>query len=72
MAITHAERILDWHENLSADEVPPSWMWALEDELETWFEEVSRKRKERFGGSARDDEEIDGPSMQNEFAQDRR
>lgn len=72
MAISHAERICDWYEHMSAEEMPPSWMWHLDDELEAHFDEVERKRKEKFGGGSSDDDEIDGPVMQNEFAKGRR
>lgn len=49
IAIQHAYRILNWQENLMPDEMPPSWMWPLEWELEEWFEDVERRRKEKYG-----------------------
>lgn len=64
----HAHRVLSWQENLMSEEVPPPWMWPFEDELELWFEEVDRKRKERFGG----DSEPEGEMMENEYARGRR
>lgn len=75
-AIQQANRILDWHENLMGEELPPEWMWHLEHELEAWFEEVDRKRKERFG-SRDDDDDGDEPKqvvplMQNELTKGRR
>lgn len=44
-AIDHALKVLGWHEGgLSKDEIPPSWMWHLDHELETWWIEVERRR----------------------------
>lgn len=70
MAIEHAHRILDWHENLPGDEIPPSWMWAFEEELEIWFDEVEAKRKEKYGDSSSKDESV--PMMNNELSKGRR
>lgn len=69
-AIQQASRILDWQENLPSDETPPEWMWTLDHELEAWFDEVDRKRKERFG--IEDDDREAPQMMQNEFAKNRR
>ena len=49
-AISHAFVVLSWQENLPKDEMPPEWMWALEDPLEEWFEEVEAARAEKYGG----------------------
>lgn len=65
--LNHALRILNWQENLVDDEVPPKWMWLFEDELEKWFKEVDRARKEKFGRG--DDEEPEGGYMYNEEAE---
>lgn len=64
-AISHAEMILGWYENLPKHEVPPEWMWPFPDELESWFERIEEERKEgrtgpdkgddRFSGGARND-----------------
>lgn len=35
--------------------MPPEWMWHLTDELNFHFEEVSRKRKEKYGGGDTED-----------------
>lgn len=52
-----------------SEEVPPEWMWTLDHELELWFEEVERKREEKFGrGSSGDDDELPGEMMRNELA----
>jgi len=48
-AIEHANRIIDWQENLTGDEIPPTWMWHLSSELETHFGEVERRREEKYG-----------------------
>lgn len=69
MAIEHAHRICDWHENLPSDEIPPSWMWPHESELEIWFQAVEDKREENrpSGGS---DKSV--PMMQNELVAERK
>lgn len=54
MAVEHASRICQWQENLVSEEMPPSWMWHLDEELEIWFENVEEKRKERYGGDSSD------------------
>lgn len=71
VALTHAHRVLDWQENLMSEEMPPEWMWPLDDALESWFKEVERKRKDRFGGSGDDDDDDGTPMMHNEYAKDR-
>lgn len=69
-SVQHANRVLDWQENLSGDELPPSWMWPFEDELDIWFDGVDRARKEKYGGGTSRDEDV--PQMQNELAAGRR
>lgn len=68
--IAHANRILDWQENLQSDEVPPAWMWAVDHELEIWFENVEQKREEKYGSNSSADETA--PMMSNQLARDRR
>lgn len=70
MAIAHAHRVLDWQENLPSDEVPPSWMWPFEDELEIWFDQVEEKREDKYGRKSGGDETV--PLMSNELAKGRR
>ena len=65
-AIEHAHRILGWQENLSSDEQPPQWMWAHEDELKEWFDEVRIAREEKWGTGGDDDNDSD--MMGNELA----
>lgn len=75
MAIEHAFRVCDWQENLMPDEMPPQWMWPFDVELGHWFEEIERERKKKYGGETEEsgpDKEIDGPSMQNELAEEYR
>lgn len=50
-AISHANKVLSWQENLSSDEMPPSWMWPFDEELELWFEDVERLREEKYSGN---------------------
>lgn len=53
-------------------EMPPQWMWPFGEELEAWFEEVERKRKERFGGDSDTDSDDSQPMLQNELSKGRR
>lgn len=72
-AIEHANRVLDWQENLSTEEMPPEWMWTLDEEVVTWMEQVNEDRKERYGGgSSRDDDTDGGPMMSNDLSRGRR
>lgn len=67
--------VLAWQENLVKDEIPPEWMWSLDDELEKWFDDVEEARRDRYesrrnGGRSRDQE---APQMMvNELARGRR
>jgi len=54
VAIEQALKILSWQENLTSEEMPPRWMWHLDWELETWFDEVKRARDSRFSVSSSD------------------
>ena len=69
--LTHALRVLSWQENLLEEERPPEWMWSFEDELEIWFEEVDRARKEKYetGTDRNGDEYPQGGYMYNEEAE---
>jgi hypothetical protein len=49
-AISHALKILSWHENLPSDEIPPEWMWSLDHEIEDWFIQVEYLREQKFNG----------------------
>lgn len=65
--------ILSWQENLSEDEIPPEWMWPLDHELVLWFDEVKRKRDEKFGRPDDDDDDrTDVPMMSNSLADAKR
>lgn len=68
-AIEHANKVLNWQKNLSSDEMPPSWMWAHDSELEQWFDEVRIKRDEKYGDGGGDyDDREDTNMMGNELA----
>jgi hypothetical protein len=67
-AVEHAFKILDWHEHLLSEEIPPRWMWPLDEELDAWFKEVERKREEKFGSKDKDDP--GGDMMVNELAEE--
>jgi hypothetical protein len=69
-AIDHALLVLNWQENLPGDEMPPQWMWAFDDELELWFEDVEAKREAKYGGGSSGDEQA--PMMGNELSAGRR
>lgn len=47
--------------------MPPEWMWPFDDDLEVWFEDVDRKRKEKYGGDSEPSESM----LENEFARGR-
>lgn len=68
MAIEHALKVCSWQENLIGKEMPPSWMWPFDDELEIWFERVDRERKEKYGGDSEDDRE-ESPMMDNTYSE---
>jgi hypothetical protein len=70
-AVNHAHVILSWQENLGEDEIPPEWMWPLDEELESWFDEVKESRRDRAGN--RDNGRSSTvPLMQNELTRRRR
>lgn len=50
-AITHANRVLYWQENLDADEMPPQWMQPFDSELAGWFERITEERAQSHGAS---------------------
>lgn len=54
----------NWFENLSSEDMPPTWMWPYDDELSTWFEGVEERRKDRYGGGS------DGPMVRNEWGEE--
>lgn len=70
MAIQHAQRVCDWMENLSSEERPPAWMWPFEEELEIWFDEVDKERKERYESHSQPNDESSG-WVSNELAKGR-
>lgn len=49
-------------------------MWHLDHELDDWFKEVERKRKDKYGGNKNSDDEGDlpGPMMENEYSRGRK
>jgi hypothetical protein len=51
----HVDRILNWQENLASEEMPPAWMWSLDDDLEDWFDRVKADRDEKYGRNSSDD-----------------
>ena len=69
-AISHANRILEWHENLPSDEVPPEWMWPYDRQLKKWFDEVDEERRNRYGTGSSQDDLVEVPMVQNELAEE--
>lgn len=49
--IEHAGTVLIWHENLPQEDIPPSWMWPLQDQLDLHFKMVDDKRDGDSGSS---------------------
>lgn len=68
-AIEHAHRIIDWQENLAEKEIPPQWMWHLDDEVGPFLEEVFRARREKYGT---DEGREEAEMMSNDLAKGRR
>jgi hypothetical protein len=63
VAINHAMTIIDWQENLTKEEMPPEWMWHLDEEVATFLERVFRERRERMGLPPDDEGGSDGKRM---------
>lgn len=66
-AIAHANKILDWHENLKTEDIPPEWMWPFDKELKEWFDEIKREQANPEPANA----DTTVPMMQNELARGR-
>ncbi len=66
-ALSTGLRILTWHENLEREEVPPRRMWLNGEQLNEWFEEVDRKRKEKYGIDRDPDEDPNAIYEDNEI-----
>lgn len=66
MAVSHAVLILGWQENLLKSEMPPRWMWALDEDLTRHFERIAADRE-----SGRESDPEDEPMMHNEYARNR-
>lgn len=60
-AVKHAETILSWRENLTDDEMPPTWMWPFAEQCSDWIAEAVEARR-NGNSSARS-----GPSTRNEL-----
>ncbi|QBQ74875.1 hypothetical protein [Caudovirales GX15bay] len=59
--------ILLWHQNLPESDLPPRWMWHLDEELERHFDRVKARRA---NGDSFDDGG-DGFVVRNEYAKGR-
>lgn len=57
LALQHALMIISFQENLSSDEMPPRWMWALDWEIETHLEVIKAKRDSNYKGRSDDDDD---------------
>lgn len=49
--LNRALMILSWRENLTSDEMPPSWMHHLDWEPDAWFTKVNAEREAKYGVS---------------------
>lgn len=61
--------ILGWYEHLPSDDMPPRWMWHLDEEISHHFDEV--KERYRTGASKDEDDWAAGPTIKNEYAKGR-
>jgi hypothetical protein len=60
--------IVFWQENVLEKDMPPRWMWSLDEELSRHFERV----RDRDGSDVNDDDDRPaGPMLQNEYAKGR-
>lgn len=66
LAINHALTIVNWQKNLQSDDMPPSWMWAFDEELVDWFDAVEAKHEAESNGQHVETADM----MQNEYAMD--
>ena len=64
-------RILEWQENLSEDEMPPDWMWPIEESLTSWFEKVKEDREKKYSSNSTSSGDQQTVMMENEFAKGR-
>lgn len=73
LAIRQSLQILTWQENLTKDEMPPEWMWLLDEDLVEHFDRVNEERAEKYGGggSRDDDDDLGGMMVQNDLAKGR-
>lgn len=72
--ISRAALIVAWQDNLPSDEMPPRWMWTLDDDLNAHFERIKEERDKKYGTGSSDDDDDDrssGPMLKNELAQNR-
>ncbi len=65
MAIIHAQLVIGWQENLLPEDMPPEWMWPLNEALNEWFDTVKKRHEEKYGTKTDDDD--DGDMAQNEL-----
>jgi hypothetical protein len=71
-AVGIALQVLSWYENLPEDEQPPRHIWWSDKLVGEWFDEVNRKRSEKYGGEKKSsyDTADDVPMMSNEYDTD--
>lgn len=63
-AIAHANKVLDWFENLTTEDIPPEWMWPFSDEITIWFDDIKQKKADEI--SAGDTGDTVAPMEKNE------
>lgn len=54
-AVSHALQIVHWQENLAGDDMPPRWMWHLDDALNDHFSAVQFRRDAERDRTASDE-----------------
>lgn len=68
VAIEHALQVINWHENLPKEDVPPEHLWADAEGLEKWWARVDARRDDGYTGGADDDDSGPDEMQQNDLA----
>lgn len=62
--------IIYWQENLPEKELPPRWMWALDEDLSEHFDRIKAQRDNPNANDDSDDQP-GAPMLINEYAKGR-
>lgn len=63
VAIEHALTVINWHENLPKEDIPPEYLWADSEGLELWWESVEARREDGVPTSSGDEWDDSEPRM---------